>query len=90
MENNDFSDINVFAVKRMVETDGWKEFVGQTKLMIEDLRDMLEHGNEDDERIRGRIDAIRTLIAWPDSVMDSCQLAPMEEFLTEDDLDGRD
>lgn len=62
--------VNVTAIKRMVETSGWNQFTNEMNLMIEDLRDLLEKGSDDDDMDRGRIDAIRTILAWPDAVIE--------------------
>lgn len=62
--------VNVTAIKRMVETAGWGQFTNEMNLMIEDLRDLLEQGSENDSMDRGRIDAIRTILAWPDTVIE--------------------
>ena len=68
---DEISEINAAAVKHMSETFGWSEFEKELNLMIEDLRSLLEQSNEDDERNRGRIDAFRTILAWPETVADA-------------------
>lgn len=82
----DISEINATAVKRMYESVGWAELERELKLMIEDLRDMLE--DSDDDLARGRISALRTILAWPEAVIESERIASMDKILTEDDLNG--
>lgn len=57
--------IDAAAVKRMIETSGWQEFVREMNLMIDDLKELLIESDENAEKNRGRIDAIRTILAWP-------------------------
>jgi hypothetical protein len=71
METKDYvSEVNVQAVKRLAESEGWKEMRREINMMIEDLRDLLEKGSAEDERHRGRVDALREIIVWPDVVID--------------------
>ena len=66
----DYSVVNVTAIKELVDHGGWKEFVTEVNLWIEDIRDMLVTSNDDDEKHRGRIDGLQTMLEWPEQVIE--------------------
>lgn len=70
---NKLSVVDITAVKRLKESIGWVELEKEMKLMIEDLRDLLEESGENADMHRGRIDGIRTILAWPDVVLEEAK-----------------
>lgn len=71
--------IDASAVKHMTETAGWHELERELELMIADLKDMLVESAQDDERIRGRIEALRTVLQWPAVVEAEAQSRALEQ-----------
>ena len=83
VESNELSTLNVSAIKRLAESVGWQELEREMLLMIEDLRNLLETSNEDAELNRGRINGIRTILAWPEVIIEEAALGDDDDETTE-------
>lgn len=66
--SEELSEINASAVKNMSESVGWKHLIIELNAMISDIHGLLEKDSTDDERNRGRIDAFRVVMDWPETV----------------------
>lgn len=84
MDDN-VSEINSLAVKRMEESEGWSELVREIGFMIDDLKDLLVAGDEDADRHRGRIDGLRTILGWPEIVNETAHYGNKFTIATEED-----
>lgn len=87
-DNRDYSTVNVLAIKELSESIGWREFVKEANLWIEDLKDILVETKEDDDKNRGRIDGIETMLQWPEQVLDIAQLERENTRDLKDMIDG--
>lgn len=71
-------EVNASAVAQMVELYGWQELERYIALNVEELLELLASSGENDERNRGRIDAFRTILAWPQVVASEAEMQKLE------------
>lgn len=77
-------EVNVTALKSLLDSSGWLELKRNAEEIIEDLRDMLEQGSDQDERVRGRLEAIRTMLEWPETAVALEEAQRQDQPKTED------